>query len=206
MKNKQVLILSPHVDDELLGCFSYLNKNTHVMECGADEFHVVDRKERLRELQDLADHCKFTYEVFDNIVNNYVLQDLIEQITGVINDVQPEYIFIPYPSYNQDHRVVYDAALVALRHHDINFFIKKVLVYEEPHSFLWDYTHDINSTFKPNFFAPLDIDEKIKSYNFLKSQVRGHRSPEMLRLMARFRGIQGDMENSEAFQIIRWIE
>ena len=55
-------------------------------------------------------------------------------------------------------------------------------------------------------YLKISIDEKIKSYNFLKSQVRGHRSPEMLRLMARFRGIQGDMENSEAFQIIRWIE
>ena len=71
MEQKQNLILSPHVDDELLGCFSYLNDKTFVMECGADEFHVVDREERLRELQDLADHCKFSYEVFDNIVNNY---------------------------------------------------------------------------------------------------------------------------------------
>ena len=67
MEQKQNLILSPHVDDELLGCFSYLNDKTFVMECGADEFHVVDREERLCELQDLADHCKFSYEVFDNI-------------------------------------------------------------------------------------------------------------------------------------------
>ena len=81
MVEKKNLILSPHVDDELLGCFSYLNEETHVMECGADEFHVVDREERVRELEDLANHCNFTYKVFDNIVNNYVLQDLIEQIT-----------------------------------------------------------------------------------------------------------------------------
>ena len=36
MAEKRNLILSPHVDDELLGCFSFLNDETHVMECGAD--------------------------------------------------------------------------------------------------------------------------------------------------------------------------
>ena len=84
--------------------------------------------------------------------------------------------------------------------------LKKVLAYEEVHSFLWDYTHDINSTFKGNYFVPIDIDDKIKSYKFLKSQVRGHRSPEMLKLIARMRGVQSNYKNAESFQILRWID
>ena len=130
----------------------------------------------------------------------------LAEIEDQINEIKPEKIFIPYPSYNQDHVTVYDASLVALRHHDVNHFVKKVVAYEEVHSFLWDYTHDINSTFKGNYFVPIDIEDKITSYKFLKSQVRGHRSPEMLRLIARMRGVQGNFENAEAFQILRWVD
>ena len=41
------LIISPHVDDELLGSFSFLNSDTTVVETGVDEFHVVNKDERL---------------------------------------------------------------------------------------------------------------------------------------------------------------
>ena len=53
---------------------------------------------------------------------------------------------------------------------------------------------------------PIDIEDKIKSYGFLKSQVRGHRSPEMLRLIARMRGVQSNFANAEAFQVLRWVD
>ena len=86
MGNVKSLIISPHIDDELLGCFSFLNENTHVVECGVDEFHIVDRNERLRELKNLSKHCGFTYQVFDNVVNNYVMQDLIPIIEEQINN------------------------------------------------------------------------------------------------------------------------
>ena len=115
-------------------------------------------------------------------------------------------VLIPYPSYNQDHRAVYDAALVALRHHDTNHFVKKVLVFEQPHSFLWDYNHNISGSFKPNYYKKLDIENKIESYKLLESQVRGHRSPEILRTLAKLRGMQSGFDYAEAFQIIRWID
>ena len=207
MNNKErTLIISPHIDDEVLGCYCVLHENAHVMECGVDKFHVVNREERIEELKGLQKYKKFTFEVFDNRVNNYAIRDLIHQIEEQINLIKPEKIFIPYPSYNQYHVTVYDASLVALRHHDENHFVKKVLGYEEVHSFLWDYTHDINSTFKGNYFVPIDIDDKIKSYKFLKSQVRGHRSPEMLKLIARMRGVQSNYKNAESFQILRWVD
>ena len=204
--NKKTLVISPHIDDEVLGCFSALGSDTHVMECGADEFHVVDRKERLTELNALADHVGFSYEVRANEVNNYKIQDLIRHIESVINTIEPEEVFIPYPSYNQDHVTVYNAALVALRHHDTNHFVKRVFAYEEVHSMLWDNTHDINSSFKGNYFVSCDVDEKIEAYKILKSQVRAHRSPKMLKVIARFRGEQANKKYAESFQILRWVK
>jgi len=206
MSKVKNLIFSPHVDDELLGNFSFLNQDTHVIETGVDEFHVVSREERLGELEKLAKHCGFSYSVLENTVNRYDLKDLIDQYEEAVNKYKPEVALIPYPSYNQDHRAVYDASLVALRHHDKNHFTKKILVSEQPHSYIWDYNHNIAGAFKPNYYKFVDIEDKIFSYNLLESQVRGHRSPEILRSLAKMRGLQSQLEYAEAFQIIRWIE
>ena len=86
------------------------------------------------------------------------------------------------------------------------FFVKKVLIYEQPHVFLWDYTNDINSTIKPNYFVPIDIKRKIKAYKLMKTQVRGFRSPETLKKIAALRGKQSNCDYAEAFQIIRWVK
>ena len=106
MSKVKNLIFSPHVDDELLGNFSFLNNDTHVIETGVDEFHVVSREERLGS-EKLAEHCGFSYMCL-NTVNRYDLKDLIDQYEEAVNKYKPETALIPYPSYNQDHRAVYD--------------------------------------------------------------------------------------------------
>lgn len=50
----KTLVISTHVDDELLGCFSFLNGDCNVLELSADEFHIVSRKERIEELDKLS--------------------------------------------------------------------------------------------------------------------------------------------------------
>ena len=115
-------------------------------------------------------------------------------------------IYIPYPSYNQDHRVAYEAALVALRPHDSNFFVKKVFAYEQPHVFLWDNSHQIDSAFKPNYYKPIDVKRKIKAYELMETQVRAFRSQETIKSMAQLRGAQSNLDYAEAFQILRYVE
>jgi LmbE family N-acetylglucosaminyl deacetylase len=197
------IVISPHIDDEVLGCFTILDSETLVVECGVDDFHVVSREERLEELEALERKLKFSSIILNNEVNHYQVSKLINPITEIINDYQPEEIYIPYPSYNQDHQAVYSASLVALRPHDINFFVKRVLVYEETQVFDWDYSHDIYATFKPNTFRSLDIVRKIESYKLLASQVRNFRSPEYLEVCARLRGFQSQQAFAEAFLSIR---
>lgn len=203
----QRLVISPHIDDEILGCGGSLDENTFVLEIGVDEFHIVPREERIRELEAAQNKLKFSFDILDNnIVNSYKTKDLIDPIAHYINEIKPDEIYIPYPSYNQDHRATYEASLIALRPHDINYFVKKVLVYEETQVFLWDYSHDLNGSFKPNFFRRIDIEKKIEAYKLLKSQVRSFRSPEMLLELAKIRGRQSQLDFAEAFQVIRYIE
>jgi N-acetylglucosamine malate deacetylase 1 len=209
MSNKK-LIIAPHIDDEVLGCFSAIGENSHILYCGFDESHiqfewVKDRpssNERLLELENLAKEYKFSYEVKNHQINQYSVTNLIPDFEKSINRYQPDEIYIPVPSYNQDHRAVYEAALTALRPHDVNHFVKKVLLYEQIQD-LWNHNgHD----FKPQYFVSLDIEEKIRAYQILASQVRAFRSPEMLRNLASIRGIQANLPHAEAFEILRWVQ
>jgi LmbE family N-acetylglucosaminyl deacetylase len=204
------LIIAPHIDDEILGCFSSIDSNTFILYCGMDESKIKfdwvkqrpDSDTRLKELYDVQQELLFSYEILNNQVNNYVIQNLIPEFERVINEVKPDELYIPVPSYNQDHRAVYEAALTALRPHDINFFVKRVLVYEQIQD-LWNHNYH---SFCPTFFRILDIDKKIKIYNLMQSQVRAFRNNNMLKTLAELRGIQANIKYAEAFEVIRWIE
>ena len=170
-KNFKNLIIAPHIDDEVLGCFSAIGKDTFILYCGYDESHInfnwvksrPNSTERLEELQRLGEEYGFSYDLLYNKVNYYSIQDLIPCFEDAINKIKPEYLYIPVPSYNQDHRMVYEACLTALRPHDVNFFVKKVLLYEQIQD-LWNHNyHD----FKPTFFKKLDIEDKIKGYQIV---------------------------------------
>jgi len=202
------MILSPHIDDEVLGCGGILDKETFVIYCGMDESHIKGdwikkrpkEEERLSELEDVVSMTNHSYKILDNKVNHYKLQNLITYFEKYINDIKPTEVYMPHPSYNQDHRVVYDAAITALRPHDINHFVKRIFIYEQPHMLFWD-----DKDFKPNYFVPIDIERKVKMYELMKTQVRKFRSTEHLRAISKLRGGQSNYEYAEAFKILRWV-
>jgi LmbE family N-acetylglucosaminyl deacetylase len=196
------LVIAPHVDDETVGCGGILDKDTYVFFAGVDLFHEVSAKDRLEELDNVAKHFGFTYSVdTTTTVNRYKREEMIDGFQHIINSYQPDRIYIPYPSYNQDHQAVYDACMIALRPHDRNFFVKQVLVYEGMGAFQW-YAND----YEVNYFVEIDIKRKIQGYLKHKSQVRGHRSPDQIMALATLRGSQIGVPHAEAYIIKRWVE
>ena len=200
------LVISPHIDDEVLGCGGSIDDRTFVLECGVDDFHIVPRQERINELEAAQKLLSFEFRILDNVVNHYEVTNLIQGITDSINFVKPKEIYIPYPSYNQDHQEVYRAAMIALRPHDLNYFVPRVFVYEETQVVLWDNSHNINGLFKPNYYREIDIERKVAAYRCLKSQVRSFRSAEFLQEIAQLRGRQSGKKYAEAFQCLRFVE
>lgn len=188
------LLLSPHVDDEVLGCHSFLAPRTTVCYFGIEDRPTVSAEERRHEVAAVAARKGFAWIAFDFPVNRYRGEELIGRIEQVLNASRPCRVLIPHPSYNQDHRAVHDAALTALRPHDRNWFVPEVLVYEEPDT-LWPH----GAWFEPNCFVPLDIEDKLRTYRLHRSQVRGHRSPALLRALAQIRGAQANVRYAEAF-------
>jgi len=205
-KTYKTLIISPHCDDEVLGCAGILNnrKNNNcsfVYYLGIDLFHVVRRDERIKEVDAVSKFLNFEYRIGTNQVNNYKKEMIINEITDIINELKPNEIFIPNFSYNQDHKEVYDACIVALRPHDLNYFVPNVFVYEVEQYLLWG-----ENEFQPNYFEEIDIENKINAYKLHKSQVRKFRPKELLMSYSNIRGFSSNLEYAESFKIIRMIK
>lgn len=202
--NYKTLIISPHCDDEVLGCGGILNNRKgkkFVFYVGVDVFHVLSKEDRRQEVKNVASFLDFDFEIGDFEVNKYQREELINVITDLINKLKPEEIFIPNASSNQDHKEVYDACIVALRPHDKNHFVKNVFVYEVDQYLTW-----MPNNFEPNYFEPINIDVKIEAYKLHKSQVRSMRPPELLEKFAYVRGISSHTEYAESFKILRMVK
>ena len=205
----RVLIFSPHLDDEVLSCASFLDGEDDVtifygnmQHCFCDDGIVQKENEELIKFLG----CQAIYSQYGKNINKLdivPIADLIHEYELFINKIRPAIVVLPYPSYNQDHRIMHDAILTALRPHDINFFVKKVLLWEEPETFG---TLRKNEKFVPNYFRAVDIERKIKLNSFYKTQLRKHRSFDDLRAIAHVRGMQGGCESAEAFEVLRWVE
>jgi len=191
----KTLIFSPHIDDEVLGCFSWLQEGTHVLIAGVESRPNIPASARLAEIKAASKRLGFTWQVLENTVNQYQSSALITPYEAAINQYKPKRVLIPEPSYNQDHRAVYDASIVATRPHDTNWFVSEVLIFEQPHSVMWRHTDQP----EPNYFVEINIEDKLSAYALYASQVRGHRSPETVGAMAQLRGAQINATGAEAF-------
>lgn len=200
------LILSPHADDEVLGCASVLGKDAFVYICGVDESKFpadsTSATKRLKHLDGASKVLGFTYDCnLKSKVNSYTENEFIDIFEKLINRLKPQSVFIPNPDYNQDHKAIHHAAIIALRPHDKNFFVKRVLIYEMSQNAIWS-----PKVMNLNYFVPLDVKKKMLAYSKYTSEVRGMRSPEMLEHVAAIRGAAVNIKYAEAFEIIRWVD
>ena len=196
------LILSPHIDDEVLGCFSFLISGTFVLFGGVESRPGNPSSERIEELNASKQALGFDVEILDNTVNAYVANELIAVFESTIQRLRPCTVLFPVPSYNQDHRAFNDAALVATRPHDTLHRVNRVLSFEQPHSQLWPYS----TLPPPAYHRPISIDEKLTAYARYESQVRGHRSPATVAALAAMRGAEIGVPHAEAFHVHRWVD
>ena len=203
---KDTLLLSPHCDDEVLGATSFLTPNTVVF-YNSEGHAITDREILVAESKKLAEITGVERMVstldYNDTLDTIPIVNLINEYESLLHTLQPHTVLVPNPSYNQDHRVVYEAALTALRPHDRLPFVKRVLVYEQPETF--GTMRNITS-FRPLYFKPVNIEKKFKLLKVYESQLRGHRGAEGVKAIATVRGLQCNKRHAEAFEIVRWVE
>ncbi|HSK91764.1 MAG TPA: PIG-L deacetylase family protein [Euzebyales bacterium] len=229
---QRVLVLSPHPDDEVIGCGGLLSK---VKDEGGQVFvqfvtlgdtrdvsvtGMSTADERVREIERVAGVLK--YDEWDIALrgSQYHLRlDAMAQVDLIamleidarlsLRAVEPTVVLLPSPlSYNQDHRAVAEAALTALRPLRVEDRRAPQLValFEEVADQWTPHT-----SVPPNLFVELEpahLDAKIEAMACYASQVRAHphtRSLEALRTMATVRGAHSGLAYAEAYQCMRLI-
>ena len=200
----KILALGAHPDDIEFGCGATLMKFARAGhdiflyvatygELGGDR--MVRKKEQLEAVDFIGAKDVFWGEFPDCELP--LSRHLITKIEDVINDVQPEYIFVHNSEdTHQDHRALSTATLSASR------YVPNVLYYEGPSTL----------AFSPNVYMNVEdtVDDKMTLLEKHASQIRrvNVKMPEVSILdiaasSARFRGIQARMKIAEAFRSVR---
>lgn len=204
----KILVIAPHPDDEVLGCGGVLaeyGKNAFILYVTAHHPAVDDKdyaKEYLSVVNEIGANVFYGPVLHaTNELHTLPITILIQRFEEQINLLKPDTVFVCFPSYNQDHRVVFDALITAIRPHDKNWFVKNVLVYEQPETL---HTNRLSTLpFEPNVFVEIDIQKKLGLYHLYKSQIRGHRNIETIKGLAVLRGSFIGKPYAEAFACIR---
>ena len=222
---KKVLILSPHADDEILGCggtrskFSKLGYNVNVLVItnankGAPEIYAEKEIKKIRKESKEANSFIGTKKLFfENlpalILNQYPLYKISTIISKYLSNIKPEVVFIPSSNdIHLDHKVIFNAAKVSLRTNKKSN-LEKILSYEVLSETEWN---ENEKSFNPNYFIKLnrsDINNKIKAFLKYKSQVKKFphpRSKEGILNLSKVRGSQVFMKHAEAFKVEKIID
>lgn len=217
---KKILILSPHADDEILGCggfiSKYSNKNYIISVLiltnankGAPEIYSSKEIEHIRKEAKIANKLIGTKNLFfENLpalkLNNLPTYKISNIINKYILKINPEIILIPSSNdIHDDHKIIFKASKISMRPNKKSN-LKKILSYEVLSETEWN---ENEKTFNPNYFVGLnkvDINNKIKAFLKYKSQVKKFphpRSKEAIMNLSRVRGSQVFKQYAEAFKV-----
>lgn len=216
----KVLVIAAHMDDEVLGVGGTIAKHVdagdsvHVV-CVANRVyaHTFDEQRNsaeeacaLRASQILGyEACEFLRLPDERL--DSALQDIIVPLENRVQEIEPEVVYLNhYGDVNQDHRAVFEAALVCLRVTAAPF-VRQVLCYETPSS--TEQAPPLPArAFLPNCFVDISrfLDRKLEAIACYETERRAFphpRSIEAVRLLAARRGVQAGFEAGEAFAILR---
>ena len=217
---KNILILSPHADDEILGCggfiskFSKKNYDINVLiltnaNIGAPEIYSSSKIDKIRKESKIANNYIGTKKLFfENLPALNLINYPIYKISNIINKyikiTNPEIILIPSANdIHDDHKIIFKAAKVSTRPIKKSN-LKKILSYEVLSETEWN---ENEKSFNPNYYVCLDksdIDKKVKAFLKYKSQVKKFphpRSKEAIINLSKVRGSQVFMKYAEAFRV-----
>ena len=216
---KNVLVISAHPDDEVLGVGGTINK--HVNEKDnvfvlfiTDGASNVYPEEKVNKLKESAKKCAkelgikktFYADLPNQLLDELPLLKIAQTIEKVIEEVKPSIIYThSRMDTNQDHRVVFEATLIAARPLPESS-VKRILSYETLSSTEWRVLP--NQMFTPNYFVDISkyIDKKIKAFSCYTTEAKDFphpRSAKGIRSLAEYRGISIGVEAAEAFVLIR---
>ncbi|WP_417444257.1 PIG-L deacetylase family protein [Joostella sp.] len=231
LRNKRILVVVAHPDDELLGLGATMNKliteygvKTHVIILGegitsrSDKHNIkewktelaIHKRNILEAQKSVGYHGVSIYDFPDNRFDSVSLLDIVKIVEDEKRNFAPDIIFTHHGGdVNIDHQRTFEAVITACRpmsHENVN----TIITFETPSGTEWRASSDPKH-FIPNLFievSEINLNAKIKgmeSYEFEKRSYPHPRSPKALKIQSQRWGVSVGKEFVEAFQIIRSI-
>jgi LmbE family N-acetylglucosaminyl deacetylase len=214
----RVLVIAAHPDDETLGLGGTIARHTasghEVWVCILTEGATVRGKSVERQKQHARKACEILgvertvfCDMRDQHLDALPLIDVIQQIEAYLEDFGPHVVYTHFrEDVNQDHRVAFEATMVATRPLE-HSPVDKVLCYEVPSSTEWAPPFAATS-FRPSVFVDiadtLEIKlEAMEAYAGEEGEYPHPRSYEAIRARAQTRGSAVGLKAAEAFMLVR---
>lgn len=218
--SKQVLIIAPHMDDEVLGCGGTIKRHvlagdtvTVCIVANRAYGHKYDpvlinrEKEACRSAQKVLGYQDLIFLDLPDEKLDASQIEIIIPLEEIVQFSNPDIVYIPHRGdNNQDHRAVFEAARVTCRPHALPKAIT-LRVYEVPSSTDFVPTYS-EWPFQPNYYVDISetLEDKIKAIACYEAESRvfpHSRSPEGLTVYAKKRGMEIGLKAAEAFMVIR---
>ena len=231
LRNKKIMIVVAHPDDELLGLGATMNKliteynvSTHVVILGEGITSRSDQRDSESWKKELETHKKnihaakdcigyqsvSIHDFPDNRFDDVNLLDIVKVVEKEKNEFKPSVIFTHHGGdLNIDHQRTFEAVITATRPME-NEQVNTIITFETPSGTEWRASSDPRHFIPTLFFevSEKNINAKIKgmeSYEFEKRKYPHPRSPEALKIQAQRWGISVGKPFAEAFVVIRCI-
>ena len=218
-----VLVIAPHKDDEVLGVGGTIAKYTSngnivyvCIVCSGKEPLFSSEKDKKAQIECIqADKYLGVKETIFLDYPAAMLETIPRHMLNnsfimVIQKIKPEVVYLPHRGDMQlDHKMVVDAAMVALRP-KYNHVVKKIYAYETLSETGWD-VPNISNDFVPTSYNDISdyLDKKVDALRMFKSQVAefpNARSSEAVKALAMYRGATMKLRAAESFILIREIQ
>lgn len=222
MQGKVAMFLSPHSDDAELGCGGYIARlvagkvKVVVVLMGVrdtsmlhNENHEVKAEVRVKEFTDSMEVLGVEYHAILYMNHSMDLcqfdrSEVIAKLDALMIEHGVTDLFLPMPSFHQEHRFTYDCGMAAGRPTKFGTRLNRVLVYEAPGSY-WGVPPSDGGYMYADITPYLD--QKLAALRKHRSQMyregQSLISFEAVHTLARYRGLECGVHYAERFLLLR---
>ena len=216
----RILVVAPHPDDETLGCAGTLLKHKkrgdelhwliYTDMAASDQYSEAAILQRTAEINQVA--ARYEFKTLSQLhfapaqLDHIAKSDLVSQASRVIQNIQPQVIYLPFRNdVHSDHEVVFDSCVAATKQFRLPC-IKELLAYETLSE--TEFSLKPDGVFKPNVFVDISdyLTAKLDIMSIYESESGDFpfpRSAEAIKALAKYRGVQANLTAAEAFMLLK---
>jgi len=221
---KNIIVISAHPDDEILGAGGTLLKHkskgdnlawvivtSMTEEQGYSKEKIADREKEIKKVSQMVGFSnvyRLNYPVVT--LNSDSMNDMVPEISSIFLEFKPEVIYVMNRSdAHSDHRYTFNSVMSCTKSFRYPF-IKKIFMYEcISETEFAPQLHE--KVFIPNYFVDISdfFKQKLKIMQVYESELGVHpfpRSERNIEALATFRGASVGVEYAESFQIVKIID